>query len=82
MRGEIKARVSVGSLQVLAPSRTTLLQRGHGVLEPVVDHDVRELLPRRELLAGGREPPLDVLGVIGAAPDQPRRAAPPPRAGR
>ena len=44
----------------------------HGVLEPVVDHDVRELVLRGELLLGGAQALLDLHGVVGAAADQPR----------
>src|SRR6476661_6441710 len=49
-----------------------LFKRLDRVLEPVVDDDVRELALGLELLAGGVEPRLDLVGVVGPAADEAR----------
>src|SRR5690349_21505 len=46
-------------------------QLAHGVLEAIVDDDVRELTLSIELLLRGGQAPRDHVGVIGAAAHQP-----------
>ena len=80
MRGEIMLRsVVVGLSRLAAAARerqrraTIAIELVDGVLEPVVDDDVRELVLGGELLARRRAGARSTsLGVVGAAADQPR----------
>src|ERR1700733_6630686 len=62
-------RPSVRSVELARNDARELLQR---LFEAVVDDDVAELRLGGELLLGDLQAPLDLLGVVGAAADQPR----------